>query len=73
MTTLPLDVAQVRTLFLMDQQIPTTYIAAVSTTSAVARLAILFSEAASKRRILLDTYKHLSPETTSSPYSRIVL
>jgi ATP-binding cassette subfamily C (CFTR/MRP) protein 1 len=69
--TLPLDVARVRTLFLLDGSYPTKTIAAVSATSLVIKLGILLSEALSKQQILLQHYQHLPPEATSSPYSRL--
>jgi ABC-type multidrug transport system fused ATPase/permease subunit len=71
--TLPLDIARVRTLFLLDDVSPTKNIAAVSATSVVVKLGILLFEAANKRHILLDSYRHLPLESTSGPYSRVLL
>lgn len=72
--TLLLDIARVRTLFSLDHSIPhLRSIVAMSTTAAVVKLGILLSEAVSKRHSLLDRYQHLSPEATSSPYSRALL
>jgi ATP-binding cassette, subfamily C (CFTR/MRP), member 1 len=71
--TLPLDIARVRTLILLEHSYPTRSIAVVSATSVVTKLGILLFEAASKRHALLDKYQHLPPEATSGPYSRVLL
>lgn len=71
-STFPLDIARVRTLFLLDYSPQTKAIAGVSATSVVVKLGILIFEAAGKRHLLLDNYRSLPPEPTSSPYSRIV-
>ena len=71
--TLPLDIARVRTLFLLDNFPPTKSIAAVSAILVVVKLGIVLFEAVSKRHVLLDMYRHLPPEATSGPYSRILL
>ncbi|KAL9616745.1 MAG: hypothetical protein Q9160_008402 [Pyrenula sp. 1 TL-2023] len=72
--TLLLDIARARTLFSVDHSSPhMRTVAAVSTSSIVVKLGILLSEAVSKRHSLLDHYRNLPPESTSSPYSRVLL
>lgn len=72
MLTILLDIARVRTLFLLDSAYPTKSIAAVFAISVVIKLGVLISEASTKRGILLERYRELSPEATSGPYSRIL-
>ncbi len=65
--TLLLDVARSRTYFLHKD---TQKIAAAFTSALAIKILILISEAIEKRRILLEPYKHASPEVTSGIYNR---
>lgn len=65
--TLPFDVARSRTLWLARATRP---IAATFTSALCIKVIILIAEAVEKRSILLDRYRHSSPETTSGIYSR---
>jgi ATP-binding cassette subfamily C (CFTR/MRP) protein 1 len=65
--TLPFDVSHSRTLWLGRATRP---IAAAFTSALAIKLIILIAEAIDKRAILLDRYRHSSPEVTSGIYSR---
>jgi ATP-binding cassette subfamily C (CFTR/MRP) protein 1 len=70
--TIPLDIARVRTLFLLDETSQTKSIGTIFATSVTVKMGVLLSEAMEKRHILLARYRHLPPEATSGPYSRTV-
>lgn len=72
LATLPLDIARVRSLFLLDKTLQTKSIGTVLAASITLKMAVLFSEAVNKRKILLAGYQHLPLEATSSPYSKSV-
>ena len=65
--TLPFDAARARTLWLGRATRP---VAAAFTSALGIKLIILITEAMEKRSILLDRYRHTSPEATSGIYSR---
>ena len=65
--TLPLDFAQVRTLWIRGSY---SSIATVFSCIASIKTVLLISEAVEKRRILLPPWKNYSPESTSGLYSR---
>lgn len=65
--TLPFDAAKSRTLWL-DGATKST--AAIFSSSVALKVMILVAEAIEKRGILLDRYRHVSPEVTSGLYSR---
>lgn len=65
--TLPLDAANVRTLWL---RAGTAAIAGIASTSLAIKLLIIVVEAVEKRKLLLPSYAHYSPESTSSLFAR---
>lgn len=65
--TLPFDVARSRSLWFNGD---TQTIAAMFTSAIAIKVLILITEAIEKRSILLDRYRHFSPEVTSGIYSR---
>ena len=65
--TLPLDFAQVRTLWLRHADVA---VAASFTSASAIKLALLVIEAVEKGRILLPNYRSNSPESTTGIYSR---
>ncbi|KAL2067058.1 hypothetical protein VTL71DRAFT_1482 [Oculimacula yallundae] len=65
--TLPFDIARARTLLLHSN---TQIFGAVFTSALAIKVLILISEAVEKRNILLDQYRHTSPEVTSGIYNR---
>ena len=65
--TLPMDFAQVRTLWLRGASITT---AAVLTSVNVTKVAVLIVEAIEKRGLLLSPFETKAPESTSGIYSR---
>lgn len=65
--TLPFDVARSRTLWLDGA---TRSVAAMFTSTIAVKVIILVAEAIEKRPILLEKYRHTSPEVTSGIYSR---
>lgn len=65
--TVLFDIARARTLWLDGT---TRYIASVFTSGLGVKLMILVTEGIGKRSILLERYRHTSPEATSGIYSR---
>jgi len=65
--TVPFDIARIRTLWLNGH---TNNVAAAFSSGFAVKLMILVAEAVEKRPILLDRYRHSSPEFTSGLYSR---
>ncbi|KAM3069136.1 hypothetical protein ACMFMG_010661 [Clarireedia jacksonii] len=65
--TLPFDIARARTLWLDSAS---NSVAAVFTSTVGIKVMIIIVEAIEKRQILLDRYRHISPEDTSGIYSR---
>ncbi|KAF7856278.1 hypothetical protein EAF04_009806 [Stromatinia cepivora] len=65
--TLPFDIARARTLWLDNAN---NSIAAVFTSTLGVKIMVIIAEAIEKRHILLDRYRHISPENTSGIYSR---
>lgn len=65
--TLPFDVARTRTLWIDRATDP---IAALFTSTLAVKVLILVTEAFDKRHLLLERYRHFSPESTSGIYSR---
>ncbi|KUJ07957.1 putative ATP-binding cassette transporter [Mollisia scopiformis] len=65
--SLPFDIARIRTLWRLGS---TNSVAATLTGTIGIKCLILFTEAIEKRTILLDRYRHASPEATSGIYSR---
>ncbi|EDN98254.1 hypothetical protein SS1G_13112 [Sclerotinia sclerotiorum 1980 UF-70] len=60
--TLPFDIARARTLWLDNAN---TSIAAVFTSTLGVKVMVIIAEAIEKRHILIDRYRHISPENTS--------
>lgn len=65
--TVPFDAAKVRTLWLRSDSL---LVAGISSSILAVKLFLLVVEATEKRRILLSSYVHYSPETTSGLYAR---
>ncbi|KAB8290460.1 hypothetical protein EYC80_010891 [Monilinia laxa] len=65
--TLLFDIARARTLWL---DYADTSAAAVFTSALSVKIIVIIAEAIEKRHILLDRYRHTSPEVTSGIYSR---
>jgi ATP-binding cassette, subfamily C (CFTR/MRP), member 1 len=65
------DIARLRTLFLLHTS-ATQSIGTILALSTAVKLCVIFTEAASKRHILLDRYRNLPPESTSNVYSKSV-
>lgn len=65
--TLPFDMARARTLWLDHANTAT---AAVFTSALGVKIMVFIAEAIEKRNILLERYRHTSPEVTSGIYSR---
>lgn len=67
LVSLPFDAAQLRSRWTRGNNLSVNSVASV--TLAV-KLAVLFSEAVEKRRLLLPAFTNISPEATSGIYSR---
>jgi ATP-binding cassette, subfamily C (CFTR/MRP), member 1 len=65
------DIARLRTLFLLHTS-ATQSIGTILALSTAIKLCVIFTEAASKRHILLDRYRNLPLESTSNVYSKFV-
>lgn len=65
--TLPFDVTRCRSLWMLGSTMP---VAATFSSSIAIKSMILVTEAIEKRHILLERYRHASPEATSGIYSR---
>lgn len=65
--TLPFDIARARSLWLDHASSST---AAVFTSALSVKVMVIIAEAVEKRHILLDRYRHTSPENTSGIYNR---
>lgn len=69
--TIPLDIAPVRTIFLLGTS-HTKSIGTIFATSVTVKIGILLFEVMGKRQILLARYQNFPPEATSGPYSRTI-
>ncbi|PWY88146.1 P-loop containing nucleoside triphosphate hydrolase protein [Aspergillus heteromorphus CBS 117.55] len=69
--TTPLDLFRAQMPLFRDT--PAEVIATVGLVAVALKVGLIFSEASSKRHLLLAEYRHLSPEATSGPYSRATL
>lgn len=65
--TLPMDFAQVRTLWLRGGS---SAVAAVFSSASAVKVTVLIAEAVEKRGLLLSPYESHAPESTSGLYSR---